>query len=43
MRDYSYGKIVSIEYVKTDVVWDINTITHALSANGIWVHNCITP
>lgn len=43
MRDYSYGKIVSIEYVKTDKVWDINTITHALSANGVWVHNCITP
>lgn len=43
MRDYSYGKIVSIEYIKTDEVWDINTITHALSANGIWVHNCITP
>lgn len=43
MRDYSYGKITSIEYVKTDEVWDINTITHALSANGIWVHNCITP
>ena len=43
MRDYSYGKIVSIEYVKTDIVWDINTITHALSANGVWVHNCITP
>lgn len=43
MRDYSYGKIVSIDYVKTDQVWDINTITHALSANGIWVHNCITP
>lgn len=43
MRDYSYGKIVSIEYIKTDKVWDINTITHALSANGIWVHNCITP
>lgn len=43
MRDYSYGKIVSIEYIKTDKVWDINTITHALSANGVWVHNCITP
>lgn len=43
MRDYTYGKIVSIEYVKTDEVWDINTITHALSANGIWVHNCVTP
>lgn len=43
MRDYSCGKIVSIEYVKTDKVWDINTITHALSANGVWVHNCITP
>lgn len=43
IRDYSYGKIVSINYVKTDEVWDINTITHALSANGIWVHNCITP
>lgn len=43
MRDYTYGKIVSIEYMKTDKVWDINTITHALSANGIWVHNCVTP
>lgn len=43
MHDYSYGKIVSIEYVKTSEVWDINTVTHALSANGIWVHNCITP
>lgn len=43
IRDYSYGKITSIEYVKTEEVWDINTITHALSANGIWVHNCITP
>jgi len=43
LRDYHYGKIVSIEYVKTEEVWDINTITHYLSANGIWVHNCITP
>lgn len=43
MQDYSYGKIASIEYIKTEEVWDINTITHALSANGIWVHNCVTP
>lgn len=43
LRDYSYGKIVSIEYVKTEEVWDINTTTHYLSANGIHVHNCVTP
>lgn len=43
IKDYSFGIIKNIEYVKTDTVWDINTITHALSANGIWVHNCITP
>lgn len=42
-KDYTFGIIKSIEYIKTDTVWDINTITHALSANGIWVHNCITP
>lgn len=40
LRDYHYGKIVSIEYIKTDEVWDITTKTHYLSANGIWVHNC---
>ena len=43
LRDYSYGKIVSITYEKEDTVWDINTETHELSANGIWVHNCLTP
>ena len=43
LRDYSYGIITSIEFIKEDEVWDINTETHALSANGIWVHNCITP
>ena len=43
LRDYSYGTITSIEFIKEDEVWDINTETHALSANGIWVHNCITP
>lgn len=43
LRDYHYGKIVSVEYVRTDEVWDINTETHYLSANGIWVHNCLTP
>lgn len=42
-KDYHYGKITSIEYIKEDEAWDIETSTHALSANGIWVHNSETP
>ena len=42
-KDYHYSKITSIEYIKEDEAWDIETSTHALSANGIWVHNSETP
>lgn len=43
LKDPKYTTIISIEPYKEDYVWDIETESHHLSANGIWVHNCLTP
>ncbi|HSH53229.1 MAG TPA: LAGLIDADG family homing endonuclease, partial [Bacteroidales bacterium] len=40
-RDYSYGIIESIEEYSSELVWDVTTKDHTLSAYGMWAHNCI--
>ncbi len=43
IKDYSFTTIESIVYDRNEEVYDLETKCHYYSANGIWVHNSLTP